>query len=33
LRYGVQEMNEQYFVIYVKWTQGATVYSRFERVR
>jgi hypothetical protein len=32
LRYRLLEMNENYFIVYVKWRQGSTVYSRFERV-
>ena len=33
LKYRLQVINEDYFIIYVKWSQGATVYSRFERIR
>lgn len=33
LLYRLQEMNDDYFIIYVRWNQGSTVYSRFERIR
>jgi hypothetical protein len=33
LRYRLQEINEDYFIIFLKWKHGATIYSRFERVR
>lgn len=33
LKYRLQVMNEDYFIIYVKWRHGATIFSRFERIR
>ena len=33
LKYRLQEMNDDYFIIYVKWRHGATIYSRFERIK
>jgi hypothetical protein len=33
LKYRLQVINEDYFIIYVKWRHGATIYSRFERIR
>src|SRR5688572_27392869 len=33
LLYRLQEINDEYFIIYVKWRNGSTVYSRFERIR
>lgn len=33
LLYRLQVINEDYFIIFVKWKHGSTVYSRFERVR
>ena len=33
LKYRLQEWNDDYFIIYVKWRHGATIYSRFERIR
>jgi hypothetical protein len=33
LRYRLQEMNDEYFIIYIKWRHGSTVFSRFERIR
>lgn len=32
LRYRLLEMNDDYFIIYLKWKHGSTIYSRFERV-
>ena len=33
LQYRLQEFNDDYFIIYIKWKHGSTLYSRFERVR
>jgi hypothetical protein len=33
LKYRLQVMTDDYFIIYVKWRHGATIYSRFERIR
>ena len=33
LLYRLQVINEDYFIIYLQWKHGATIYSRFERVR
>ena len=33
LKYRLQEINEDYFIIYLKWKHGSTIYSRFERIR
>lgn len=33
LHYRLQEFTEDYFIIYLKWKHGSTIYSRFERVR
>jgi len=33
LHYRLQEFNDDYFIIYIKWKHGSTLYSRFERVR
>ena len=33
LNYRLLEMNDDYFIIYIKWKNDSTVYSRFERVR
>jgi hypothetical protein len=33
LKYRLQEINDDYFIIYLKWKHGSTVYSRFERIR
>ena len=33
LQYRIQEYNEDYFIIYLKWKHGSTVYSRFERIK
>lgn len=32
LKYRLQVMTDDYFIIYVKWRHGATIYSRFERI-
>jgi len=32
LRYRLNEMTDDYFILSVKWKHGATVYSRFERI-
>jgi hypothetical protein len=32
LFYRLQEWNDDYFIVYVMWRPGVTVYSRFERV-
>jgi hypothetical protein len=31
--YRLQEINEDYFIIFLRWNQGASLFSRFERVR
>jgi hypothetical protein len=33
LRYRLIEINEDYFILGLKWRQGAMLFSRFERVR
>ena len=33
LRYRLLEMTDDYFIIYLKWKHGSTIYSRFERVQ
>lgn len=33
LRYRLQEMTDDHFIIWLKWRQNAKVYSRFDRVR
>lgn len=33
LRYRLQEINEDYFIIYLSWKHGSKIYSRFERLR
>ena len=33
LRYRLLEINEDYFIVYLKWKHGSTIYSRFDRVR
>jgi len=33
LKYRLQEFNDDYFIIYVNWRHGATIYSRFERIK
>ncbi len=33
LLYRLQVINEDYFIIYLQWKHGTTIYSRFERVR
>jgi hypothetical protein len=32
LKYRLQVINEDYFIIYLSWKHGSTVYSRFERI-
>jgi hypothetical protein len=32
LRYRLLEIDDEHFIIYLKWKHGSTVYSRFERV-
>jgi hypothetical protein len=33
LHYRLLEITDDYFIIYLKWKHGSTIYSRFERVR
>ncbi len=33
LHYRLLEFNDDYFIIYLKWRHGSTIYSRFDRVR
>jgi hypothetical protein len=33
LKYRIQEYNEDYFILYLNWKDGSTVYSRFERIK
>ena len=33
LKYRLQEINDDYFIIYLPWKHGSTIYSRFERIR
>ena len=33
LKYRLQVMNEDYFIIYLPWKHGSTIYSRFDRIR
>jgi len=32
LKYKVHEVGDDYFILSIKWTQGATLFSRFEKV-